>query len=323
MNLKQTKEAIECCFISNIPIMLWGHPGTAKSSIINQLAVAQQVLMKDIRLTYYDSVDLRGCPSITVDSKTTWNPPDDFPYDPDSVGIIFFDELPQADIATQKAALQLVLDRKLGNYVLPIGWRIVAAGNPGLDRLTEALANRFLHVEVTPSVDEFVSYGLSMGFHSDILSFVRARPQLLSTMPTNEDEYAFPSLRTWEYASKLHTDHGDSYIHKELLEGVIGKGATLELIGHINLIAKLPTIDQLIADPYGYDFNDSPSKIAAICLMVASGIENTNVDQLMLYVNTIQKEFQVLIITLINDTKNSLMGTNSITKWCISNPDIF
>ena len=47
-------------------------------------------------------------------------------------GILFLDELTSAPQMTQAGCYQLVLDRKLGEYQLPDGWVVIAAGQSGL-----------------------------------------------------------------------------------------------------------------------------------------------------------------------------------------------
>lgn len=322
MNLSETKLAIEVCFLENIPVMMLGKPGIGKSSIVNQMAQEEDVELLDIRLAQWDSIDLRGVPSVEG-RKTHWNTPFVFPTDPNSQGIMFYDELPHADPSTQKAAYQLIQDRRLGEYIIPDGWRIVAAGNPGSDRLTEALGNRFLHLDVEPSIRDWAVWAAKNNIDSDIIGLLMARPELLIAMPTNSDEYAFPSPRTWGFASQIHQHHRTSPVYKHLITGAVGKAGYVELMGYVNLLSKLPTLDEIAADPLVHDFKKSPSKSAAICLMIVSGATATNIDALMKYVCTIQTEFQVLTVTLLNESNNKLMSSSSITQWCIAHPDIF
>lgn len=322
MNLSEAGEAIKCAFLENTPILMWGEPGIGKSSIVNQLAIAEDVELRTVMLSQYESVDLRGVPDVK-DGTTRWNPPDFLPRDPDSVGILHFDEINQADDSTQKASYQLIQERRLGDYFLPIGWRIIGSGNPGNDRITEALGNRFLHIDVTPTIQDWGLWAHKNHISTDIIGLLMARPELLIATPTNQDDYAFPSPRTWEFANRFHQHHANSSAYKDLIVGCIGKGAYAELMGYINLICKLPTLVELAANPTNYDFTSSPSKTAALCLMIVSGADLTNIDPLMTYINTIQTEFQVLTITLLNETKNNIMASPSITQWCIANPNIF
>jgi MoxR-like ATPase len=43
--------------------------------------------------------------------------------------ILFLDEITSAPPTVSAAAYQLILDRRLGDYVVPEGWVIFAAGN--------------------------------------------------------------------------------------------------------------------------------------------------------------------------------------------------
>ena len=44
----------------NEPVMVWGPPGCGKSETVAQLAASLDAELVDIRLSQYDSVDLRG-----------------------------------------------------------------------------------------------------------------------------------------------------------------------------------------------------------------------------------------------------------------------
>jgi hypothetical protein len=328
MNLVQTRQTIERAFFHNIPILLWGEAGVGKSSIVQQLADDEGVELLDLRLSQIESVDVRGALDIAfrdaIDRKVTeWVPPGFFPFDEDSCGILFLDEIPQADLSTQKACYQLIQDRKVGDYTLPVGWRIVGAGNPGEDRITQALGNRFMHVTVEPSVLDWSVWAKKNGISDDIIGFLMSRPELLLCPPTDQDDYAYPSPRMWEHANRIHlVDRGLS-IYTEAMEGTVGKGAVIEFLAYVNMLAKLPDVDELAANPGKYDFNDSPSKVAALCMMISSQATNKNIDNLMDWVLNTNKEFQVLTITMINGANNGIMGTRKITDWCLKNRGIF
>lgn len=329
MNLSETEAAIEIAFIEDIPVCMWGDPGAGKSSIVAALALKEDVPMLDLRLGQIDSVDLRGGLDIAFDEAiqrkvTKWCPPGMFPYDMNSTGILNLDEINHADEATQKAAFQLIQDRRIGDYVLPPGWRIIAAGNPGTDRLIDALNNRFLHLYVIPEVRDWIVWANKNQVSPDIISFLMAKPDRLLTMPDGAllENEAYPTPRQWVNASKIHKKYQTSPAYRDVMEGTVGKAAIVEFIGHLNMIGKLPTFAELIANPTGYDFNTSPSKVAALCFIAMNGVDRSSIDPVMQYIVTIPPEFQVLSISLLNDSKNALMGTSPVTNWLINNPAI-
>ena len=80
------------------------------------------------------------------DDRTEWITPNFLPSKGE--GILFLDELTSAPPMTQAACYQLVLDRALGDYRLPDGWSVLAAGNPASERgvsysMPRPLLNRF------------------------------------------------------------------------------------------------------------------------------------------------------------------------------------
>lgn len=123
--------ALRSLMAARQPVFIWGPPGVGKSSLIAQLAIAASVSLQDIRALLFDPVDLRGLPYV-VEGRSKWAVPDFLPADGE--GLLFLDELNAAPAMVQAAFYQLVLDRKLGEYILPPGWVIIAAGNRDGDR---------------------------------------------------------------------------------------------------------------------------------------------------------------------------------------------
>ena len=140
------------------PVFIWGSPGTGKSAVLHQLVSELGIALRDIRALLLDPVDLRGLPFLGKDGRSQWATPDFLPQDGE--GILFLDELNAAPAMVQASCYQLVLDRKLGEYTLPEGWAIVAAGNRDSDRaattrMPTPLRNRFVHLNFEVDVQEW------------------------------------------------------------------------------------------------------------------------------------------------------------------------
>jgi MoxR-like ATPase len=106
-------------------VMIWGPPGVGKSSIVARIAQDNDLQFVDVRLSQLAPTDLRGLP-VPTDGISRWYPPEFLPTD--GRGILFLDELNMAPPTMQGVAQQLILDRKVGSYVLPDGWMVWAAG---------------------------------------------------------------------------------------------------------------------------------------------------------------------------------------------------
>ena len=109
-------EALHALIGERVPLHIWGACGVGKSQIVSQVANDLDYDFLDVRAVQLDPVDLRGLPRIAAD-QTEWAPPKFLPTT--GKGILFLDELTSAPQMTQAGCYQLVLDRKLGEYVLP------------------------------------------------------------------------------------------------------------------------------------------------------------------------------------------------------------
>ena len=154
-------EALHALIAERVPLHIWGACGVGKSQIVAQVASDLGWEFLDIRAVQLDPVDLRGLPRISAD-KAEWVPPKFLPTSGN--GILFLDELTSAPQMTQAGCYQLVLDRKLGEYQLPDGWVVIAAGNPASERgvhfsMPRPLRNRFVHLNLEAGLRRLVPSG--------------------------------------------------------------------------------------------------------------------------------------------------------------------
>ncbi len=240
--------------------MIWGPPGIGKSSIVAQTAAARGLSFVDVRLSQLAPTDLRGLP-VAEDGVSRWYPPEFLPRD--GRGVLFLDELNLAPPAMQGMAQQLILDRRVGSYVLPEGWFIWAAGNRKEDRasvfdMPAPLANRFLHLEVEPHWESFKAHALAAGLHEQIIAFLAFRPSLLHALDAQRP--AWPSPRSWEMASRLHGAALD-------IAPVVGSAAAAEFQSYIQLYKTLPDLDPVLAgDGEKVAFPAEPSARYAVAI---------------------------------------------------------
>ncbi|GAA6614858.1 AAA family ATPase [Scytonema sp. NUACC26] len=181
----------------HISTMIWGAPGIGKSSIVGQLTKEHGIDFVDVRLSQLAPTDLRGLP-VAEDGISKWYPPEFLPRSGE--GILFLDELNMAPPAMQGVAQQLILDRRVGSYIVPHGWFVWAAGNRKEDRaavfdMPAQLANMFLHLEVQPDFDSFKAFALKTGVHEQIIAFLSFRSTLLHKLD--------PQQPAWPYSPFL------------------------------------------------------------------------------------------------------------------------
>ena len=186
MKPTRISEVITELLATRWPVFIWGPPGVGKSSVVASIAKKQKLELLDIRASLLDPTDLRGIPAIE-NGKAIWTPPSFLPHDPKSKGILFFDELNAAPPLVQASLYQLTLDRRIGEYILPEGWRILGAGNRAEDasvvfRMPAALSNRFVHVDFEVNVDDWSEWATINKTHPLVIGFIRLRREMLFDM---------------------------------------------------------------------------------------------------------------------------------------------
>ncbi len=235
------------------PVMLWGAPGIGKSQIISQVATQHNVLMIDIRLSQMEPSDLRGIP-FKNGEQVDWAIPSLLPnakHHGDK-GILFLDEITSAPPTVSAAAYQLILDRRLGDYVVPDGWVIFAAGNRQGDRgvtysMPAPLANRFSHYELDVNLDDWVAWAYKNNIDERIIGFLRYRPEHLFEFDPAHNPVAFPSPRTWEFTHRaLNKFDGNLTLFREAASACVGEVAGVEVATFIEHLEDLPDLDAIV-----------------------------------------------------------------------------
>jgi MoxR-like ATPase len=318
--IKQVKQAIKIAFQAKVPLFIWGPPGIGKSSVVRQVADDLNIDVIDLRLTLLDPVDLRGLPKISSDSeKTVWAPPAFLPTQGE--GILLLDEINLAAPAVQAAAYQLILDRQLGEYRLPTGWAVFAAGNRLEDRanvfdLPAPLANRFAHIQFpVPSPAEWSDWATKNGIHPHIVAFINFKPQLLFKFDSEAKSSAFPTPRTWEYASRLYSASGDP----SLVRLAVGDGAGAEFVAFTKLFSQLPNVDQALADPQNFQLPTEISLLHAFAGLLADRVAQLKTSQavnaLCVLVAKMPPELGILTIKMLLAAKDMLSMLIQAPAW--------
>lgn len=219
--------------------MLWGTRGVGKSSIVRQVAAHFGVPLVDLRLTTIEPVDIRGAIyADDVQGKTVWFPPEFLPTPEQPAGILFLDELTAADQRLQISAYSLILDRKVGHYLLPDGWQVIAAGNASFHGAVShdmgtALADRMFHFNVQTVIEAFLAYAVQQQFAPEVMAYLKLRPDKLDDTQAQlaADHLVGASPRGWEDVSNVLKSSLTEPARRAFVQGRVGAANAAEFFG--------------------------------------------------------------------------------------------
>lgn len=325
MKASNISESLELLITNKQPAFLWGAPGVGKSQVVQQTATRMNLQLIDVRAILLDPVDLRGIPKINEQGMSEWCAPSFLPTS--GQGVLFLDELNAAPPLVQAACYQLILDRRIGEYQLPDGWAIIAAGNRETDRaithrMPSALSNRFVHIDFTVDHDEWLSWGQKNNIAGDILSFIQFRPNLLHDFNPDKNERAFPSPRSWQFASQVITSAPPQDLLSELLEGTIGKAATTELLAFLKIFNHLPDINEIINTPLQAQVPSDPAILYATCEMIGKSVQPETAENIITFANRLPDEFSVLLLREAVRNCKEICNLNSFSSWASTHAEI-
>lgn len=240
------------------PIMIWGQPGIGKSNIIRQVGINTNRPVIDIRLLLKDPADIGGLPYFDPENnEMRYARPAEFPRQGDVLenAIILMDELSSAPQTVQAAALGLVLERQVNDYVLPDNVMMVAAGNRSTDgtvhnSMPQPLRNRFHHVNLTLNSEDWLEWAMKTNISVAVQSFIKSSPENLNQFdPKQKAVYAYATPRSWEFVSKEIYKHdmlkkqgmelSDTDLHRRIAS-LVGENIRSMFKAHFDEVTKLP-----------------------------------------------------------------------------------
>ena len=249
----EAKRAIRKCIKIQRPVFMWGPPGIGKSDIVKQIGAEQNRDVIDVRLSLWEPTDIKGIPYYSSKKNTMeWAPPAELPCDKDSTAILFLDELNSAAPATQAAAYQLILNRRVGTYILPDGVSIVAAGNRDSDkgvtfRMPAPLANRFLHLELRTDFEDWNEWATKNRQHPQVVGYLNFAKQDLYDFDPKSISRSFATPRSWSFVSELLDD--DELAENtltDLVAGAIGEGLAIKFMAHRKVASQMPNPNDIL-----------------------------------------------------------------------------
>ena len=284
----QARKSILTAFKVKRPIFLWGPPGIGKSELVEGITQDLGGIMYDLRLGQMEPTDIRGIPYFNKENgKMDWAPPIDLPDAETAaqypVVVLFLDEMNSAPASVQSAAYQLILNRRIGKYVLPDNVVIVAAGNRESDkgvtfRMPTPLANRFLHQEMKVDFASWQEWAVQHNEHKDVVGYLSFAKQDLYDFDAKSSSRAFATPRSWHFVSQLLEDESlDDDTAMNLIAGTVGEGLAVKFMAHRKIAGRMPSptdiLNGKVKDLNVKEVSAMYSLVISMCYELKSSVE--------------------------------------------------
>lgn len=322
MRAKELQVSLEALVEQKVPTFLWGAPGIGKSSIVKSIAKERGLEFIDLRLALMDPTDLKGIPFYDKESHTAlWAPPAFLPKDGE--GILFLDELNSAPPSVQSSAYQLILDRRVGEYELPDGWAIVAAGNRDGDRgvtyrMPAPLANRFVHFEMEVSVEDWRDWAYKTQLDTRIIAYISYKSEHLFTFDAKSDAKSFATPRSWEYVGNILKSKMPESLLLQSISGAVGSEVAVGFLSFAKVMNRLPNIENIFtrnALEYSEDVDVLYALSSGLVSAFLKSPSDERLENLLAYTLEMKSEFAVMIVQDLQRNGVNMEQSELFKKW--------
>lgn len=280
------KELITNSILKQSPYLIMGSPGVGKSDMIREIAselkwedskgVMRPWVFIDIRLSLLESCDIKGYPHLQeitteiekTDSETGLKTiekeiskvlafamnkelPRNVLSEPNMKWVVFIDEINGAHQSTQLAMYQLILDRAIGEYNLPNGASLVAAGNRDIDKgatsaMPKPLENRFGHVELLADFDSWFNYAIMKNVNPEIIGYLGKNRGKLNDFNPQDSSKAFGTPRSWIKTNYLIDGVKDENLMHNIVASQVGLLTAMEFMAFRKIADDIPSADDIL-----------------------------------------------------------------------------
>ncbi len=322
MKASDITKVVNKLIVRKLPVFIWGAPGIGKSSIVKQIAAEQNLEFLDLRLSLLDPTDLKGIPFFNAaTNEGVWAKPSFLPSGKESKGILFLDEINTAPPAVQASAYQLVLDRKVGEYELPEGWSIIAAGNRENDRgiiykMPPPLANRFVHFEMEVDFDDWKAWAYSMKIESSIIAYLAYDKSMLFTFDATSNEKSFATPRSWEYVDSIVKSGIEVELILDSISGAVGREAAIGYLSFKKVMKDLPDLNTILDGTLTESEDEDVKVMMALAIgLVNALMENPSeeaIENVLKFSLKLPGEFSIM---LVKDMQQNFIDVEGSTAW--------
>jgi hypothetical protein len=341
VTLSQASNLIRTIGTTNT-VLLRGQPGIGKSYILHTLRESYP----NHFMSYIDAanLDLGDIAMPVVDKEeliTEYAPNARFGVGRNQTKpvVMMIDELGKASRPVMNMLLPVILERRIGDLMLPEGSIIFATTNLDTDGVGDNIPahayNRMTVCTVAnPTSDEWLQWASNNGVCPEVMAFAKQTPEIFDCYVDLEkgvkNPYIFNPMagvvrgfcspRSLAKASNIIAQRaalGSAVL--PALAGTIGEPAARQMEALINLADQLPLFEQIVKAPSTTKVPKGAGALFLLAFMLAGRVTAETMDSVMEYGERISKEsfeaHSLLIMTLASNKSkvNMACGNRNFT----------
>ncbi len=157
-------------------------------------------------------------------------------------GLLVIEEINRVPTDTISVLYPLLLERKINGHSLAPGWKLGVTMNPDtlnytVNVLDDAMLDRFIAVEVTANLDDYITYSIKNNPCDDVLAYLQASPDMLLRVKKAADSTATtksPTPRGWTRVQELMNNCKlPEALLQELISGILGPETAASFLGYL------------------------------------------------------------------------------------------
>jgi hypothetical protein len=206
-------------------------------------------------------------------------------------GLLVLEEINRVPSDTTSVLYPLLLERKINNHSLASGWKIGVTMNPdtlnySVNSLDDAMLDRFVSIEITANIEDYIDYSLQNKQNDDVLAFLQACPDMLLITKKTADSTALsksPTPRGWTKVQEIMNNCSlNENLMKQLIAGILGPETASAFYGFLkDKSYKIPSTEKLLTN-----FNEMKTDVQEI-------LDNNRLDIMNLIIKKLIHSFKI------------------------------
>jgi hypothetical protein len=235
-----------------------------------------------------------------------------------SRGILVLEEINRVPNDTTSVLYPLLLERKINGHSLAPGWKIGVTMNPdtmnySVNSLDDAMLDRFVSMEITANLEDYIEFSIMNHPNDDVLSFIQACPDMLLIVKKAADSTALsksPTPRGWTKVQELMNNCSlTERLMKQLVAGIVGPEAAASFYGFLkDRSFKIPSTDKILNnfEEVRADVLDvlEMNRLDVLSLIIKKLVltfrtEEVHINNMNAFINCLPEELGVLFFKLL------------------------